>query len=54
MFLTPLRFLENYFPNWDVGTITNKIGFGFDAYKEKENFPDGLLVHALQTSKETD
>jgi len=54
VFLTPSHFLENYMPNWNVGTILNKIGFDFDAYKDKESFPSELLDHALQRSKETD
>ena len=50
--MTPLRFFKIYFPNWSMGTITDKIGFDFDVYKE--NFPDKLLHHALQRSKYRD
>ena len=54
LFLTPVALPPKLLPNWNMGTILNKIDFDFDAYKDKENFLDENLDYALQMSKETD
>mmetsp|Transcript_4600 Transcript_4600/g.10105 ORF Transcript_4600/g.10105 Transcript_4600/m.10105 type:complete len:461 (-) Transcript_4600:217-1599(-) len=54
VYLTPSYFLENYFPNWNVGTILKKVGFDFDTHRNEESLPDLILDYALKRSKETD
>jgi len=54
VFLTPANFLENYMPNWNVGTLMERIGFDFEAYQYDEEFPDAVLDHVLQRGKKTD
>mmetsp|Transcript_21002 Transcript_21002/g.39711 ORF Transcript_21002/g.39711 Transcript_21002/m.39711 type:complete len:306 (-) Transcript_21002:718-1635(-) len=48
VYLTPSYFLQNYFPNWNAGTILKKIGFDFDTYRNEESFPDLILDYALK------
>lgn len=54
VFLTPSYFLENHFPEWNVGTIMERIEFDFDEYKNQESMPVEVMSHVMQRSKETD
>ncbi|KAL9180800.1 hypothetical protein ACHAXT_011253 [Thalassiosira profunda] len=54
VFLTPSHFLLNYFPNWNVRTMTEKIGFDFESYQFDTQFPQRILDHALERSTSTD
>jgi len=54
VYLTPTYFLQNGLMHWNVKTVMDLIGFDYDAYKDDENFPNEVLDHALENSKETD
>jgi hypothetical protein len=48
VYLTPLYFLQNGFPNWQPVTIMKRLGFNFDKHKYDENYPDLVWDHVLR------
>jgi len=54
VFLTPSNFLQNFFPNWNVGTIMKMTGFDFDTYMNEESLPLEMLDYALGRSDKDD
>lgn len=54
VYLTPSYFLQNGFPNWQPGTIMNRIGFEYANHMYDDNFPDLLWDHVLRRGSNTD
>jgi hypothetical protein len=54
VFLTPMHYVRNYLPNWNVGTILDVINFEYATYADTEKFSDAILDRVLRGSKVSD
>jgi len=54
VYLSPSKFLENYFHSWNHETVMKWIGFDYDTYKKDVEYPNKLLDYVLDSSEDND